>query len=97
MRGPVREYVCCVCVARVRRRVVGVGGGVVRQRVSVPVASQARAAGPGGALRFYSDRRMGGLIIMETGSNSSKDGTGRCGGAGCMPPSRQVPPPLGMC
>ena len=86
MRGPVREYVCCVCVARVRRRVVGVGGGVVRQRVSVPVASQARAAGPGGALRFYSDRRiMGGLIIMETGSNSSKDGTGRCGGAGVCP------------
>ena len=49
------------------------------------------------ALRFYSDHRMGGLIIMETGSNSSKDGTGRCGGAGCMPPSRQVPLLLGMC
>ena len=62
-----REYVCRVRVARVRRGVVGVGEGAVRQRASVSVASQARAAGPGGALRFYSDRRMGGLIIMETG------------------------------
>jgi len=96
MRGPVREYVCCVCVARVRRRVVGVGGGVVRQRVSVPVASQARAAGPGGALRFYSDRRMGGLIIMETG-HVSKDSTGRCGGTGCTPVPASAPFLLGMC
>ena len=96
MRGPVREYVCCVCVARVRRRVVGVGGGVVRQRVSVPVASQARAAGPGGALRFYSDRRMGGLIIMETG-HEDKDSTGRCGGAGCTPVPAGAPFLLGMC
>ena len=96
MRGPVREYVCCVCVARVRRRVVGVGGGVVRQRVSVPVASQARAAGPGGALRFYSDRRMGGLIIMET-DHVSKDSTGRCGGTGCTPVPAGAPFLLGMC
>jgi len=96
MRGPVREYVCCVCVARVRRRVVGVGGGVVRQRVSVPVASQARAAGPGGALRFYSDRRMGGLIIMET-DHVSKDSTGRCGGTGCTPVPASAPFLLGMC
>ena len=96
MRGPVREYVCCVCVARVRRRVVGVGGGVVRQRVSVPVASQARAAGPGGALRFYSDRRMGGLIIMET-DHVGTDSTGRCGGAGCTPVPASAPFLLGMC
>lgn len=96
MRGPVREYVCCVCVARVRRRVVGVGGGAVRQRVSVPVASQARAAGPGGALRFYSDRRMGGLIIMET-DHVSKDSTGRCGGTGCTPVPASAPFLLGMC
>ena len=96
MRGPVREYVCCVCVARVRRRVVGVGGGAVRQRVSVPVASQARAAGPGGALRFYSDRRMGGLIIMET-DHVSKDSTGRCGGTGCTPVPAGAPFLLGMC
>ena len=96
MRGPVREYVCCVCVARVRRRVVGVGGGVVRQRVSVPVASQARAAGPGGALRFYSDRRMGGLIIMET-DHVSKDSTGRCGGTGCTPVPASAPFLIGMC
>jgi hypothetical protein len=96
MRGPVREYVCCVCVARVRRRVVGVGGGVVRQRVSVPVASQARAAGPGGALRFYSDRRMGGLIIMET-DHEGKDSTGRCGGTGCTPVPASAPFLLGMC
>ena len=96
MRGPVREYVCCVCVARVRRRVVGVGEGAVRQRVSVSVASQARAAGPGGALRFYSDRRMGGLIIMET-DHVSKDSTGRCGGAGCTPVPASAPFLLGMC
>ena len=96
MRGPVREYVCCVCVARVRRRVVGVGGGVVRQRVSVPVASQARAAGPGGALRFYSDRRMGGLIIMET-DHEGKDSTSRCGGTGCTPVPASAPFLLGMC
>jgi len=96
MRGPVREYVCCVCVARVRRRVVGVGGGVVRQRVSVPVASHARAAGPGGALRFYSDRRMGGLIIMET-DHVSKDSTGRCGGTACTPVPASAPFLLVMC
>ena len=96
MRGPVREYVCCVCVARVRRRVVGVGGGAVRQRVSVPVASQARAAGPGGALRFYSDRRMGGLIIMGT-DHEGKDSTGRCGGTGCTPVPASAPFLLGMC
>ena len=35
MRGPVRECVCCARVARVRRRVVGVGGGAVRQRVTL--------------------------------------------------------------
>ena len=58
--------------ARVRRRVVGVGGGRVSAGQSVPVASHARAAGSGGALRFYSDFRGstkwgGGPIIMETG------------------------------
>ena len=95
MRGPVREYVCCVCVARVRRRVVGVGGGVVRQRVSVPVASQARAAGPGGALRFYSDRRMGGLIIMGT-DPQARTAPAVVGVQGATP-SRQVPLLLGMC
>ena len=96
MRGPVREYVCCVRVARVRRGVVGVGEGAVRQRASVSVASQARAAGPGGALRFYSDRRMGGLIIMET-DHVGKDSTGRCGGTGCTPVPASAPFLLGMC
>ena len=96
MRGPVREYVCCVCVARVRRRVVGVSEDAVRPRASVSVASHARAAGPGGALRFYSDRRMGGLIIMET-DHVSKDSTGRCGGTGCTPVPASAPFLLGMC
>ena len=96
MGGPVREYVCCVCVARVRRGVVGVGEGVVRQRAAVSVASLARAAGPGGALRFYSDRRMGGLIVMVT-DHVGTDSTGRCGGAGCTPAPASAPFLLGMC
>jgi hypothetical protein len=96
MGGPVREYVCCVCVARVRRGVVGVGEGVVRQRAAVSVASLARAAGPGGALRFYSDRRMGGLIVMVT-DHVGKDSTGRCGGTGCTPVPASAPFLLGMC
>ena len=91
-----RVWVCRVRVARVRRGVVGVGEGAVRQRVSVSVASQARAAGPGGALRFYSDRHMGGLITMETG-HEDKDSTGRCGGAGRTPVPASAPFLLGMC
>ena len=93
--------VCVVCMWRVWR------GGRCRWGCrapaghSVPVASRARAAGSGGALRFYSDFRGstkwgGGPIIMETGPQTRTAPLFR----GCRV---QVPVPagapflLGMC